>query len=126
MKTCCIPLIILSAILLFSIFTNLYVQNSCSYWIDELEAVSELVDIAQWETAQKRTQDILQDWHRHGKIYHMLIEHQDLDEAEDLFYASMAAFHTKNTVESQINLYLLISQLRYIAATQDAALENFL
>ena len=126
MKACCIPLVTLCMLLLFSILTNRYVQDSCTYWISELEVISTLVDSAQWEYAADHTQSILQDWQHHGSIFHMLLEHQDLDEAENLFYAALASIRTENIAEAQINIYLLISQLRFIASTQEAALENFL
>ena len=126
MKACFIPLSALSAILLFSLLTGGYVQHSCTRWISELESISFPVDTEQWEQAEETVSSILQDWQKHENVYHMILEHQDLSDAKDLFLATMAALHAKDLAESQINLQLLIAQLQFINDTQRVSLKNLL
>ena len=126
MKTCIIPLSILGLFLLFSLLTGSFVHRSCTQWISELETISTLADTEQWERAEHSLSDIMQDWQRHERVYHMVLEHRDLSDAKELFLATMAAFHATDQAESQINLQLLISQLQFIADSQRVSLKNLL
>ena len=125
MRAFYIPVTLLALILVFSLLTNRYVQQNTAQWIESLDAVTALADAEQWESVKERISEVQQDWLRHDVVHHVILKHQDLDAAEELFAGALAACHAKDGAELHIHLQQLITQLQFLAETQDARLENF-
>lgn len=126
MRAFYIPIAVLILLVSASLITGYYVQTSTSLWIDELHSASELANSGEWETAQHRISGITEDWLRHEEIFHILLEHEDLDETKEVLFSTLAACRETDSVEFQIHVQLLISRLQFLTETQKASLQNLL
>ncbi len=126
MKALYIPITLLAIILLSSLTSSAYLQQRTEEWITLLEQCEAFLSEEQWE----RTQDCLRtahtSWEQHATVLHMILEHQDLDEAEQLFSGAFAACREQDTEEFRIFLHQLTTQLQLLAETQVANLQNIL
>ena len=126
MKALYIPLALLALIVLSSLTTSSYLQQRTEEWIALLEQCDDFLSEEQWE----RTQDCLltahANWEEHATVLHMILEHQDLDEAEQLFAGAFAACQEQDIEEFRIFLRQLTTQLQLLAETQVANLQNIL
>lgn len=126
MKTFYIPLALLAALLLFSVITGSYVQQCTQEWTALLDQCDDFLREEQWERTENLLQETYRSWEKHTAIFHMILEHQDLDTAEQFFAGAFAACRQRSSTELQIYLYQLNSQFRFLAETQKADLKNIL
>ena len=126
MKAFYIPIFLLSLILVTAATTGASVRNNTGHWIDELNVVAELADKENWDDAQERLLMIRSDWLQQTATYHIIMEHKDLDEAEQFFSGAVAACRTKDRGLFGIYLEQLITQLEFLAETQKASWQNIL
>ena len=80
----------------------------------------------QWERTENLLHETHRSWEKHTAAFHMILEHQDLETAEQLFSGAFAACRQQSSTELQIYLYQLNSQFRFLADTQQADLKNIL
>lgn len=126
MKAFYIPAALLTLLFLGSLWIGSYVHQNTDQWSKELTSVISLMDHELWDEAQQSILDTREDWLRHSDAYHMIMEHQDLDEADKLFSGAIAACREKDKVELRIHLEQLITQLNFLAETQKISLKNIL
>ena len=126
MKALYIPLALLTIILLSSVTASFYISQHANEWSAILEQCEDYLHEEQWERAQDRLSAAHEDWKQHNAVLHMILEHQDLDEAERLFSGAFAACRERDSVELRILLRQLRTQLHFLAETQKADLKNIL
>lgn len=126
MKAFFVPASLLSLILLVSALTSTCVHRSTAYWIDTLNTISELVNEEEWSEANTQLSAAEKEWLRETAVYHIIMEHQDLDEAEKLFSAVIAACREEDKVQLQVYLVQLITQLEFLSETQKISWKNVL
>ena len=126
MKAFYVPVALLTTILFFSIFTGSYVQRSTQKWIVLLEQCDGFLREEQWERTENLLTRAYEGWQAHSTTFHMLLEHRDLEEAENLFSGAFAACRDRNSEDLTILLHQLSSQLLFLAETQKANIKNIL
>ncbi len=126
MKALYIPVALLAVIVVSSLTTSAFLQESTAKWIALLEQCEDFLSTEQWEDAQDCLLVAHTSWEQHDTILHMILEHDDLDEAEQLFSGAFAACQEQDVEEFRIFLYQLTTQLQLLAETQVANLQNIL
>ena len=126
MKAFYVPVALLTTILFFSIFTGSYVQRSTQEWIVLLEQCDGFLREEQWERTENLLTRAYEGWQAHSTTFHMLLEHRDLEEAENLFSGAFAACRDRNSEDLTILLHQLNSQLLFLTETQKANIKNIL
>ena len=126
MKAFYIPLALLTAILLFSLITGSYVQRCTQEWISLLEECDDSLRKEQWEHTEAFLGEALSAWEARAALFHMFLDHDALENIDQLFSGAFAACRQKDRVELQIFLYQLHSQFLFLADTQRTTLKNIL
>lgn len=124
MRAFLVPAALLITILAASLWSGSYVQHYAQRWIAELDNVTELLQEEQWDEIEDKLLTLHQDWKERGSAFHMILEHQDLDEADKMFSAAAAACHERSRVELYIHLQQLKTQLLFLSETQQTNLKN--
>ena len=126
MKAFYIPIALLSIILFTSVAAGSYTHQCTAQGITLLEQCEDYLHEEQWERTQERLLAAQEGWERHAAILHMILEHEDLEEAERLFSGAFAACREYDSTELRILLHQLRTQLDFLAETQKANLKNIL
>ncbi len=126
MKALYIPVALLTIILFSSVWASSYIRQCTGEWIDLLEQCEDFLHEEQWERTQERLLAAHTSWNRHATVLHMILEHQDLDEAERFFSGAFAACRERSSTELRILLRQLTTQLNLLSETQEANLKNVL
>ena len=126
MRALCIPLCILLALLITALWSSAYTQNLVCEWIVQIEEISHALDNEYWYDTEAHILSAHKNWSHHMTFFHLIFNHQDLDETEKYFAAALAACKEADRVELRINLAQLIVQLTFLADTQEVSLRNIL
>ena len=126
MKAFYVPVSILAVLLLFSLWGSAYVQTQTDTWISAVESLSSSLEEKHWHEAESRLLAVHKDWSNSQGIFHLILAHKDLDDAEKCFSGALAACREEDRVEFSIYLAQLISQLIFLGDTQEITLKNIL
>ena len=126
MKALYLPLLLLSAMLAFALWTGRFVQQRTDHWIAMLELSDHLAVEERWEDAEDQIRHSYQDWRESQTFFHTILEHQELDESENLFAAAFAACDQRDVPDFHTTLAQLYTQLRLLAETQQVSIKNVL
>lgn len=126
MRAFYIPVTLLTIILFSSVAASSYTRQCTAEWIAMLEQCEDFLHEDQWERAEDRLCAAQEGWETHATVLHMILEHEDLEEAERLFSGAFAACREHDSTELRILLHQLRTQLDFLAATQKANLKNIL
>lgn len=126
MKAFYIPVSVLTALLLLSLWGSAYIQNRTDGWITAVESLSIPSEDEHWNKIESRLLAVHKDWTDSQTVFHLILEHEDLDEAEKYFSGALASCREKDRVELSIHLAQLISQFGYLGDTQEVTLKNIL
>ena len=126
MKAFFIPSVTLAVILLISLWTGSYVNQLTEQWLTDLDSTGKMIDNGLWSDAQSQLLTVHQDWEHHQSSFHLFLEHQDLDAAEELFSGAIAACREENSTETLVWIHQLSTQLTFLAETQSVSIENIL
>ena len=77
-----------------------------------------------WSGAAGALRRAYEDWDRDQTFLHTILEHDALDEAEQLFAAAMAACRQEDGEEALIQIAQLTVCLEQIAETQGISIRN--
>lgn len=126
MKAFYIPVSLLAVLLVLSLWSSAYLQSRADTWNREIEAITDTLDEEQWQTLEDRICALYRDWEESQSLFHLILAHEDLDEAEKYFAGALSACREMDTVELHILLSQLASQMTYLADTQEVTLKNIL
>lgn len=124
MKAFYFPAAVLAAILACSLWAGRFLEVRTEHWSALLAGVSESAEAEDWSRAGEALQRAYEDWSRDQTFLHTILEHDALDEAEQLFAAAMAACRQEDGEETLIQLAQLRGRLRLLAETQGASIQN--
>ena len=124
MKAIYIPSAILITILSASLWSGSYIQKYTSEWIDTLEGSYHHAQSEDWAKAEEMLEHVLMNWEEESKLLHILLEHQDLDDAKRLFSSALAACKEHERTEYLLMLRQLITQIRLLGEAHTASLQN--
>ena len=126
MKHFYIPAGILALILAASLWAGRYVSLSTERWSALLEQADEAGRREDWPAARERMEGAYQDWQGSQTFFHIIMDHDELDEAEDLFAGAFAVCREADSADFHMLLAQLQSQLRLLAETQCLSVKNVL
>ena len=126
MKAFYVPVSILVALLLLSLWGSAYVQTRTDTWITAVEALSVPIEEAHWHEVESQLLAVHKDWSNSQGLFHLILEHNDLDEAEKCFSGALAACREEDRLELNIHLAQLISQFIFLGDTQEITVKNIL
>ena len=122
MKAMRIPLFVLLAVLGFVLWNAAWVTDRCGEWtaaLDEAEAA-----LAQGGSGQQQLDALTTLWQEPQGYLHIVISHEELDEAEALLAQVSALCGRGDTEEMYPVLAQLRHQFRLIAETQQISPKN--
>lgn len=126
MKAFYIPAGILVLILSFSLWAGRYVEIRTNHWIALLEETEAAAQQEDWAEAQSRLEQTYADWDSSQTFFHIIMEHDELDEAESLFAGAFAVCQERDDADFHTLLAQLINQLQLLAETQEVSIKNVL
>ena len=126
MKSLFIPILVLAAVLAAALWTGNYISGETARWSDTLRQADTLAAQERWEEAENAIQQGYDDWNSRQTFLHIVMEHEELDEAESLFAAAFAACSLRDAPDFQATLAQLISQMSLLAETQQVSIKNIL
>ena len=126
MKALYLPALILSLLLGLSLWAGSYVSRRAEEWSRYLEEADRLAQLEQWDLAKAQIDAGYERWSDRQALFHIIMEHQELDEAEVLFAAAYAACDQQDVPDFHAALAQLLTQIRLLAETQQVSLQNIL
>ena len=126
MKALYIPVAILFSLLVMSLLGSAYVQNRTDIWIASVEEISESLPGEHWYELESTLLAVHKGWEDSQKLFHLILDHQDLDEAEKYFSGALAACREQDSIEFRIHLAQLTAQFTFLGDTQELSLKNIL
>lgn len=126
MKAFYVPAGLLVLILSFSLWTGRYVELRTAHWISLLEEIDETAQQENWSGAEKDLRQAYGDWDRSQTFFHTIMEHDELDKAEELFAGAFAVCREEDGADFHMLLAQLMNQLSLLAETQSISIKNVL
>ena len=126
MKALYIPAGLLALILGFSLWAGRYVELRTDQWIAQLEETAGTAGREDWDHAEEQLSRVYDSWDGVQTFFHTIMEHDELDEAEDLFAGAFAMCREEDDADFHQLLSQLIKQLELLSETQQASVKNIL
>ncbi len=126
MKAFYIPMGLLLVILGFSLWTGRYVEQHTERWNAMLEEIEDLARDEAWAEAEVRLETAYADWDASQTFFHTIMDHSELDEAENLFAGAFAVCRERDSADFHMLLAQLAGQLRLLSETQCVSIKNIL
>ena len=126
MKAFYIPMGLLLVILSFSLWTGRYVEQHTERWNAMLEEIEDLARDEAWAEAEVRLETAYADWDASQTFFHTIMDHSELDEAENLFAGAFAVCRERDSADFHMLLAQLAGQLRLLSETQCVSFKNIL
>ena len=126
MKAFYIPVGLLAVILGFSLWSGRYVELRTQHWNTLLEEIDGLAGQEAWEQAGQKLEEAYADWNGSQTFFHTIMDHNELDEAEELFAGAFAVCREEDGADFHTLLSQLMSQLRLLAEMERFSLRNIL
>lgn len=126
MKTFTIPAGILVLILAFSLWTGQYVENRINCWTALLEETDKAAQRDDWKAAADALDRAYAGWNSSQTFFHTIMEHEELDKAEDLFAGAAAMCREEQRAAFRMFLSRLAEQLDSLSETQSLGIKNIL
>lgn len=126
MKAFYIPLLLLTAILGFSLWTGQYMAHCSQEWTQILERSDSAAQSENWDLAQEHLERVYASWEQQKTFFHTVLIHEELDDAQSLFAGAFAAAEEQDNEDFHILLAQLSVQLELLAETQAISIKNVL
>lgn len=126
MKNFYIPVGILAVILGFSLWAGRYVDLRTGHWNALLEQADQAGRQEEWASAREQMDKIYEDWQSSQAFFHIIMDHDELDDAENLFAGAFAVCREEDDADFHQLLAQLMKQLELLAETQQTNLKNIL
>ena len=126
MKNFYVPVGVLAVILGFSLWAGRYVGLRTDHWNALLGQAEQEGSLENWNSALDRMNQIYQDWESSQTFFHIIMDHEELDKAEDLFAGVFAVCREEDGADFHQLLAQLMQQLGLLAETQQASIKNIL
>ena len=126
MKNFYIPMGILAVILGFSLWSGRYVELRTEHWTALLEQADQEGRLENWNSARDQMEDIYRDWQDSQTFFHIIMDHDALDDAEESFAGAFAVCREAGSADFHMLLAQLAVQLELLAETQSVSIKNVL
>ena len=126
MKNFYIPVGILAVILGFSLWAGRYVELRTEHWTALLEQADREGRLENWNSARDQMDQIYEDWQSSQTFFHIIMDHEELDHAEELFAGAFAVCREEDDADFHQLLAQLMEQLSLLSETQQTSIKNIL
>ena len=126
MKALYIPAGLLALILGFSLWAGRYVELRTDQWIAQLEETAGTAGREDWDHAEEQLSRVYDSWDGVQTFFHTIMEHDELDKAEELFAGAFAVCREEDGADFHTLLAQLMNQLSLLAETQSISIKNVL
>ena len=120
------PVCILLAIFIFALLNSYHIQKNTAHWSETLQQAVSYVQSENWASAQEVLNQSYEDWNHAQTYFHIVLEHDAIDDADAMFRRAFAFAETQDTQELQAELADLIDQLNLLAEMERLSLKNVL
>ena len=121
-----LPLLVLSGILLFSLWTGRTMERHTTRWREQLRQVDALAQAENWPEATAFLVEGYRDWSSHQTWLHILAKHDTVDGAETMYCRAIAFALAREPSEFRAELADLEAQLGLLAETEHLNVQNVL
>lgn len=125
MKRLIYALIILLFITTVSILGGIMICQYCEKSKEELMFCASLCEGENWEEAENKSFEIIEDWEKREKLMAVFIDHKLLDNITDSVSTLPVYAKTRNRNDYYAQCSKITTTLNRIKATQTISVENF-
>ncbi|MBQ3496884.1 MAG: DUF4363 family protein [Oscillospiraceae bacterium] len=118
------PCAVLAVILTASLAGGSYIGTLCDGWIGDLRAIEPQIGPDAEGDVSAAVEAIYDDWTSRQRFLHIVVEHDELDEAESLFARTRSCAKEDDAHELEANIAELITQLRHLKEMEQPRIEN--
>ena len=126
MRNFYIPVGILAVILGFSLWAGRYVELRTEHWTALLEQADQEGRLEKWDSAREQMDQIYADWQSSQTFFHIIMDHEELDHAEELFAGAFAVCREEDDADFHQLLAQLMEPLSLLSETQQTNIKNIL
>ena len=126
MKAMKIPVAILVALLLASLADAFLLTKQCAYWTDHLDEMERNAIQADWTRAQDSADALKENWGKWQTYLHILIDHDEIDRAEELIALCQLHIEEKDTAALRVTVSQLRNHFSLLAETEQLNIKNVL
>lgn len=126
MKALKIPVAILVLLLLAALTDGFLLTKQCAAWTQTLDAAESAAVQEDWALVQDTFNDLSHSWLNWQTYLHILIDHAEIDHAEELL--ALCRLHTeeKDTAALRVTVSQLRSLFSLLAETEQLNIKNVL
>ena len=125
-KAIAIPLIVLSAILIFTLYNGFIMDQNTVHWCGQLQQAVFFVQSEDWHRAEISLEESYADWSAHQTYLHIVSTHDTIHGAESMYQRALAFAAAREPSELQAELAGLQDQLRSLASKEQFSIRNIL
>ena len=103
-----------------------YVAQSVEDWCAGVETTLTAAEAEDWSGALDALDAVYGDWDARQTYFHIMVEHDELDAAENLFAVSRSSIESEDTEELRTNAAELLTQLRLLREMEEISIRNIL
>lgn len=126
MKSYLAPLLLLAAIVTFSLVNCRFIVRSSLVWDEELESAAALASDGDWSGAENALRAGYRAWSAHQTWLHIVVDHDAVDGAEAMYRRAFAFADAQEPSEFQAEIADLRSQIRLLAEMERVSVKNIL
>ena len=126
MKAMKIPVAILAAILLAALADGFALTKQCEDWSAQAERMDRAAVQENWGQAQDSLDGLQESWAKWQTYLHILIDHAEIDHAEELISLCELHIEEKDTAALRVTVSQLRSLFSLLAETEQLNIKNVL
>lgn len=126
MKAFAPPLLLLAALLSFSLWNGQVMDSRTTRWSDQLAQADALAQAGDWDLTRSGLGRSYEDWSASQTYLHIVAEHQAVDGAESMYRRAAAFAETEEITEFRAEIADLRNQLRLLAEMERFSIKNVL
>ena len=124
MKSLWFSVAVLAIVIGFSFWSGQRAADQTGSWIAALEEADNDAWREEWQTADQRLRQIYADWTGAQDFLHIIVTHDELEEAEALFVGTLAVCRETDRPDLHMLLAQLIAALEHIREAQTISIKN--
>lgn len=120
------PLLVLALLLGASLWTSRSVSRSVEDWCAEIEGTLALAQSEDWDGARRSLDAVYGSWSARQTLFHIVLGHDTLDDAETLFALSRCHAAQEDGAELRADLTQLLTLLTLLREAEALSIRNIL
>ena len=126
MKAMKIPAAILAAILLAALADGFLLTRQCEDWSVQVEQIEQAAIQEDWSSVQSALDDLKESWGKWQTWLHVLIDHDEIDQVEELIALCGLHAEEKDTVALRVTVSGLRCLFSLLAEIEQLNIKNVL